>query len=84
MFSSKISVFGQFSGIFTPMKATNNIPMGRAEYPFLRGDSLCSKLGEEGVDELHLYCGDNIDSLILGGQHSYRYKVLLFGSKVLI
>ena len=33
LFSSKISVLGQFSGILMPMKVTKNIPMGRGECP---------------------------------------------------
>ena len=36
-----------------------------------------------GVDEFHLYWGDNIVSLSLGG-HSYKYKILITVSKVLI
>jgi len=33
LFSSKISVFGQFYGILMPMKVTKNIPMGSGECP---------------------------------------------------
>ena len=35
-FSSKISVFGQFSGILMPM----NIPIGRGECPFFWGGAV--------------------------------------------